>query len=1033
MTIAESQQYGTVAPAAIDHFQRSEIQPVLNAAGAGMTTAPAEARRILPVSAVTYELDPRDVPEPGRGSPTTPLLVGLAHYGIPFAFVVEGAGGHVRLKAGVWAAAGRDPATAEALDARLRVMRSLLLGAYVGFETSDAPTDQQPLPLAGLVLGNPAPRDWDPRDPGGPVDRLARAMSGHRWRATILAEPAGDAVVRKIRNRVINELRGVAAAEQAARVPSPLAQHYTDLLGAALDHLKDAHARGGWRTAVYLSGDAVSYPCLASAWRSIFSGAGSLPEPVRIYDDPVVAQWADDWAMPDVAGEEREGQFRHPYASQTLLSSEQLARVAQFPQIDHPGFAVRVRPAFELQPKPASPPRIEVGSTPGVESEPFAIGHKALTRHALVCGVTGSGKTNTLFSLLLQVHEAGIPFLVIEPAKREYRSLLDHPALGGALRVFTPGSEHMSPFRLNPFEVPEGSHVGQHVDLLRAAFGASFGMWAPLPQVLEQALNQVYVDRGWDLRSGVNVRLREGEPRHGTFPTIGELIGKVREIVPALGYDQRIAGDIRAALVTRLESLRAGAKGAMLDVSTSLPIEELLGAPTVIELEGVADDSDKAFVMGLLLIRLIEQRRVMGQSPGLAHVLVIEEAHRLLANVHAGQADAGNARGQAVEMFSHLLSEIRAYGQGVLIADQVPVRLAPDVLKNTNLKIAHRIVANDDRAALAGTMKMNAAQAEYLPALEIGAAAVFADGADGPSVLRVPLIKDAVDPASVTDERVAEHMRAARPQGVPTASPLCPPVCAAHPAACMAARRLLDDPVVQRVLSRAVVTTADEPSAIDRLWPDLDWTIRARCRPGTPEAAVLEAFAGHGAQWLAGRRGAQYGWNYGITGQVAEGLRDVLLAKVADPRAPVAGGGALTAFIAAWRAAHRREGDPFPACSSVCDQPDRPCLYRAPIADAIASGRFDRTWTGAGGKPDGMWKVSRAGAYDVIEFPDAAVPPAAHAPLRAADRRAALCFAQQMLARDQRKHPRTIRALTAGLVEREGGSTVPSTTSGGPA
>src|SRR5205814_269464 len=130
--------------------------------------------------------------------------------------------------------------------------------------------------------------------------------------------------------------------------------------------------------------------------------------------------------------------------------------------------------------------------------------------------------------------------------------------------------------------------------------------------------------------------------------------------------------DMRGALLTRINGLRAGGKGRMLDVQRSLPMDALLKHPTVLELEGMGDDDDKAFVMGLLLIRLYEHRRAGGEVAGLQHLLVIEEAHRLLTNVgpRSSQEEA-DPRGKAVETFANLLSEIRAYGQGVIVADQI--------------------------------------------------------------------------------------------------------------------------------------------------------------------------------------------------------------------------------------------------------------------------------------------------------------------------------------------------------------------------
>ena len=123
----------------------------------------------------------------------------------------------------------------------------------------------------------------------------------------------------------------------------------------------------------------------------------------------------------------------------------------------------------------------------------------------------------------------------------------------------------------------------------------------------------------------------------------------------------------------------------MLDTAKSIPIRELLGQPVVFELEDIGDDDIKAFVIGILLVQLYEYRKAAGGSHQLLGVLVVEEAHRLLKNVPSGEGN--NSRAKAVEFFCNMLAEIRSYGQGILIADQVPTKLASDTIKNTNLSL----------------------------------------------------------------------------------------------------------------------------------------------------------------------------------------------------------------------------------------------------------------------------------------------------------------------------------------------------------
>jgi hypothetical protein len=1025
-----------VSTAAVDYLQRERLFPVLP--GDSVTAAPFAARRVVrltgigqPPRAATPPV-PESEPADGRRTqatsgyqpPTLPLLVGLAGAGAPVAFLLDGHSQGVSVRLGTWATGDVDEAD---LDARQQTLLAVLDGCYPTIGVTAAGVASPKLAHGALGLGVPSPAALDPRDGALPIDRLMRSMNGLRWGVVVLATPVGPDELGAERNGVLNEMRMVAAAVEASGISSPLAEHYLALLQARLDALAEAQARGGWRTAVYLFGERPDdLAALAAAWRAVQSGVRSVPEPVRTVADPAVVALAVDWALPDDPERPGPNAYRHPYAAQTVLSSAQLAAYVHLPNLETLGFTVNVVPRFDVVGPQVSDEEANVTlgqvlrhhqPTGGTYRVPL----RSLSRHVFIPGTTGSGKTNTIMALLVQAAEARIPFLVIEPAKAEYRALIDHPTLGRDLQVFTAGKATVAPLVLNPFEVPTGTPVGEHLELLRPVFSAAFGLWSPLPQILERCLHEVYLDRGWDLRENVNTRLDDQTKPASAFPTLSDLIAKVAEIIPTLGYEDRIAGNLRAALLTRLESLRRGAKGAMLDVARSLPPEVLFDWPTVVELEALGDEGDKAFFTGLLLVRLAEHRRAKGQSRDLVHLLVIEEAHRLLANVptQVGE-EIANPRGQAVETFSNLLSEIRAYGQGVVIADQVPVRLAPDVIKNSNLKIAHRVIAADDRMALAGAMAMDEFQAGALTTLGIGEAAVFSGGDDAPLLVGVPPVKDPLAPRPPADTAVHAHMRHWRESGAFAdyfrPQPFCAATCASQ-AACAAARSLAEDEYARRTFSRIVLSTFDEPGALDRLWDDLIAVLLAR-RPATVATDdLLRAFAGHGAEWLATRRGAQGSWSYRDTALFRDQLRALLLDKIDNAGRKSAG--LLGELRQTAHRLHARQFEPYPACGLVCRQEPSLCLYRSAVADLVGGRRFRAGWLEADKNDAGTedrrrrqtWEICQDAAYELIEFPTADVADEVRAALDAAARRVCLCFEQQMLTDDRRKAPRTVRRI----------------------
>ena len=491
----------------------------------------------------------------------------------------------------------------------------------------------------------------------------------------------------------------------------------------------------------------------------------------------------------------------HPF----YASSELVAALTRPPEHEVPGIRLALRPDFDVaQESAAGRAAIAVGEILDRNRRPagpLALPLDSLNRHVFVSGATGSGKSQTVRALLEAATTAGIPWLVVEPAKAEYRLMaarLARPEVPGILGAtgpgggaamsqvvrIRPGEPDAIAAGLNPLE-PAADSEGRrfplqtHADLVKALFIASFRSDEPFPQVLSAALTRVYEDAGWDLALG-ETAATDASPG---YPSLTDLQRAAIRIVREIGYSQRITDDVLGFIKVRLSSLRLGTTGRFLEGGHQLDFGTLLRTNAVLEIEDVGDDSDKAFLMGTVLIRLAEHLRMANRAgspgwPGLRHLTVIEEAHRLLRRQETG-APAG-AAAHAVEMFAGLLAEIRAYGEGLIIAEQIPDRLVQDVIKNTAVKITHRLPAADDREAVGATMNMTQAQNRFLVTLNPGEAAVFTDGMDFPLLARMP---DGTG-REATGEAAGEASTAAPAGVVRPRSITCGADCAGGPARC---------------------------------------------------------------------------------------------------------------------------------------------------------------------------------------------------------------------------------------------------------
>jgi hypothetical protein len=392
--------------------------------------------------------------------------------------------------------------------------------------------------------------------------------------------------------------------------------------------------------------------------------------------------------------------------------------------------------------------------------ERFYVSLRDLRRHILIAGSTGSGKTNTCLHLLSQLWgQFEVPFLVIYPiAKPDYRLLMADPGVRDDLVIFTAG-DRPSPLRFNPFDVPEGILLQTHISNMMRTFAAGMYMWGPLPSLFRKALRDLYRDHDWKVDGC------RGDDPEQRIPTLADFYEKLKRLAGkwAGTYRADLRGDLRQDSEVKIHDLLETA-GSVLNVryADGAPsmIEQILERPTVIELGRVGSASDIALVVGFLVTLLGEHvfSRYQRNKQSLQHVTLIEEAHRLMsARVSVQGEHVADPRIGGAEDFAHVLSEVRGFGEAIMIAEQTPTKLIPDAIANTHVKIMHWLEDRLSFDLFAQMMNLNERQRQHARTLEVGE--VIVRTASGyPVLVKVPFYEGTLDQTSTADEDVRAFM-----------------------------------------------------------------------------------------------------------------------------------------------------------------------------------------------------------------------------------------------------------------------------------
>lgn len=507
-----------------------------------------------------------------------------------------------------------------------------------------------------------------------------------------------------------------------------------DRLEKQLERLDECESIGMWDFAAYFVGEsAAEAESAASMYRSLVSGNQSGLEIAA------VNTWTEENAVREIS--KYITNFLHPtflyqfeedtINRQTIVDATALAStnelaiqlglprksVKGLPVIEHALFAQEVLNHNTT----VNEGQVELGKILhlGRETETLTeLDLQSLSMHTFITGSTGKGKSNTIYQLLSQLKKNNVHFLVVEPAKGEYKNVFGNDE---NVSVFGTNPLLMNLLRINPFSFPKEVHIYEHLDRLVEIFNVCWPMYAAMPAILKDAIEQAYIKAGWDLKKSKN------KYAENLFPNFIDVLQQIDEVMDQSQYSSDNKGDYKGALSTRLRSLTNGINSLVFTANELSP-QELFDENVIVDLSRVGAPDTKALIMGLLVMKLQEYRMASctGMNVPLNHVTVLEEAHNLLKRTSTEQSSEGsNLLGKSVEMLSNAIAEMRTYGEGFIIADQSPGLMDMSVIRNTNTKIIMCLPEYSDRELVGRAAGLNDEQIIELSKLDKGIAAVY--------------------------------------------------------------------------------------------------------------------------------------------------------------------------------------------------------------------------------------------------------------------------------------------------------------------
>lgn len=547
-----------------------------------------------------------------------------------------------------------------------------------------------------------------------------------------------------------------------------IAKYCEDLIDHNTTRLEQGRNLGFWQTGMYvLTDDDATTDSVLGILRSVYSGKDSFVEPIRVFNtgsNPIIAEHIKSLNLMPLPGSAQEkleigrtlgirdgwhvlGRMYETFS--TALTTEELSIASSLPRREVPGLRmVKNAISFANNTAAASADAISMGQLVdmGVPQQlRYRMDVNALVRHTLVCGTTGTGKSTTCKKIILGARSKNVPVMIIEPAKDDYvRWAIEqnkHLPEEQQYLIIMPGVSEIEgvkplPLQLALFQPAAWKdapvNLVQHAEALSTMLNACLPSEDVIPIIIEEAVHECLEVEA--RLNGIDIS-EVDNPQMTLYPCLFDLENAGNKVIDRKTYEKKVKENFREILRTRFAYLQRGTRGRILNVNRSTDFEQLFNRPVVINLSRLSGSKDKSLITSLLLLALQEYRisryqydaeyRRQAQENKLLHLVVLEEAHNVLTRPNPNAV--GTPQQAAAELFGNMLSEIRSYGQGMMIIDQFPTRLIEDAIKNTNYKIAHRLISPEDIRVMSTAMMLRGDQADVIPSLEIGNAIVCGD------------------------------------------------------------------------------------------------------------------------------------------------------------------------------------------------------------------------------------------------------------------------------------------------------------------